>query len=793
MANPNTPIHPSFHERISVRVQGQLPEFVKQDHATFVAFLEAYYEYMEQTGKPYEIIGNLTSYLNIDKTVDSYLDYFKKHFASDVPEAIFANANKPFILKRIRDFYRSKGSEKSFQFLFRLLYGEEIEFYYPSVDMLRVSDGRYTKDKIIRCIDTSGSSAIFDMNGKTVTGGTSGAKGIIELILKEQIGSFEVSTIYLSKTIGTFQSNETITDGTLTFTLGGMVTGFSITNAGNNYSLDDVVTITGGGAGAAGAAMRVSKLSTGSITTSTIVSGGTGYVVGDKLTINNTDKLEIDGRTCSVLVKTVNSGVITAIEFEHNGSGYKATPSITGGGTGSGVNITLGGIGIGGVGGLTIVNNGFHYTQVPSLSLTSKGDGTAVIVGTIGGYEDEHQTRWIGDDGKLSAANYIQDSEYYQAYSYVIKSGNTIDKWRDYVKRLIHPTGLALWSRTIITGLLSTKLKLTLPVSTPLPHQYRYKIIFHDGDIVPAVRLNMQLQQTLPEYPSGGAWPHNGYLSGNGGHSDWHIWEIDLPILLLSVAESEDYLYVQLTTTETDDYGLVSDLGISYQADWGNVQGGIGGAFPLAPSRRSLDRQKFGKEGGMSRTMYFQGGSGYTAGTVGVTITGGGGTGATATATIGSGPTVNGTISGRVTGITITNGGSGYTSTPNITITDSGSGSGAFARAVTAGVPAYPANHWYSGSSATTANPQPITSAYILHNAHSSFDRSGVIPSYTPNDKTVFQANCSHANAPITTSREDLGGGTYLIEYFKDDIISKYITDSHESSRIVMESDISFV
>ena len=542
------------------------------------------------------------------------------------------------------------------------------------------------------------------------------------------------------------------------------------------------------GAGAAGAQILVASLTTGSITTATIVSGGTGYVVGDKLTINNTDKLEIDGRTCSVLVKTVNSGVITAVEFEHNGSGYKGIPTISGGGTGTGANITLGGTGISGIKTLKIVNNGFHFTQVPTLDF-SKGDGTATGTATIGGYEDEHQTRWIGDDSFVSAANYIQDSSYYQSYSYVIKSGNTIDKWRDYIKRLLHPPGLALFGRTVITGLLETGLKLTLPPT----HRYPYTIIFHDGDISPAVRLNMQLQQNLAEYPSGGAWPHNGYQSGNGGHSDWHIWEIDLPIILLSVAESEDYLYVQLATTESDDYGLISDLGISYNADWGNIQSGIGGAFPLGPVRRQLDRQKFGKEGGMSRSMYFQGGSGYTSGTISVVITGGGGTGATATATIGTNPSVNGIQTGAVTGITITNGGSGYTSTPTITITDSGSGTGAFARAVTAGVPAYPADYWYVGSLATSANPQPVTGAYILHEAHSSFDRSGVSPSYTPNDKTTFHANCSHSNAPLTATRENLGGGTYLIEYFKDDVLSKYITDSHERTRIVMESDISFV
>ena len=120
LVSPNQPIHPKLDERISVKVEGQLPNFVKQSHGTFIAFLEAYYEYMEEQGKPYEIVGNLTKYSNLDKTTDEFLNYFKKQFGKDLPEAIFANANKPFVLKHLRDFYRAKGSEKAFQFLFRL-------------------------------------------------------------------------------------------------------------------------------------------------------------------------------------------------------------------------------------------------------------------------------------------------------------------------------------------------------------------------------------------------------------------------------------------------------------------------------------------------------------------------------------------------------------------------------------------------------------------------------------------------------------------------------------------------
>ena len=605
-SNPNTPIHPSFDERISVRVEGQLPDFVKQDHATFVAFLEAYYEYLEQTGKPYEIVGNLRNYFNIDKTVDDFLQYFKTQFGKDIPEAVFANSNKPHVIKRLRDFYRSKGSEKSFQFLFRLLYQEEIEFYYPSVDMLRVSDGRYTKDKILRCIDTSGSSAIFDFTGKTITGGTSGTQGIVELVLKEQVGVFEVSTIYLSKVVGTFIDNETITDGTNTFTLDKMVTGYTITYPGNGYSVEDNIPIVGGGAGASGAQFLVSSLTTGSITTYAIPTAGTGYVVGDKLTINNTGKLEIDGRTCSVLVKTINgSGGITAIEFEHNGFGYKSIPTVSGGGSGTGASVTLSGSGIGGIKTLKLVNGGFHYQIVPTLDFSSSGDGTATGVATIGSYENEANTRWVGDDGQLSAANYIQDSRYYQAFSYEIKAGNTIDKWRDYVKRIVHPSGLALFGRTLITGLLETGIKLSVPPQ----HKWPYTIVWHDGDIEPPIRLNLQLQQTNPEWPDGGPWPHNGQALGSQmgpGHSDWHIVEIDLPVFILSITDADDWLFVHQSHTsppDNEEWGLITDGNISLWEDWGQSSVGVEGALQLGPLRRQIDRQKFNKQGGYSKSI----------------------------------------------------------------------------------------------------------------------------------------------------------------------------------------------
>jgi hypothetical protein len=795
-SNPNTPIHPSFDERISVQVEGQLPDFVKQDHATFVAFLEAYYEYMELLGKPYEIISNLDNYFNVDKTVDDYLKYFKNQFGKDVPEAVFANANKPQVLKKLRDFYRSKGSEKSFQFLFRLLYKEEIEFYYPGSDMLRVSDGKYSSDKILRCVDTSGTDVVAGFLGKTITGATSTANGVVELVLNEYVGPFSVSTIYLSKVVGTFQALENVSDGTNSIKIDGMVTGYTITKPGNGYSIDDNITITGGGGSAVGAQFLVDALTTGSITIHTILTAGTGYVVGDKLTINNTDKLEIDGRTCSILVKTVDgSGGITAIEFEHRGYGYTGIPTVSGG-SGSSANITLGGDSIGGIASLKLTKNGFRYREVPFLDFSNIGDGTAKGTAIIGGYEDKHAIRWIGDDGFISAANYIQDSLYYQVFSYEIKSGHSIADWKSYVTRLVHPSGLALFGRSMITSLLSTRLGMQpgeTAFRTPYVHTFPYKIIFHDGDIEPPVRLNVQLQgngtaDPFEEWPTGGVWPHDGQANGPGlgpGHSEWHIYEIDVPIILLTSADSDDYEFINHAVPIGQSYeygtsGSEGSLGVmSSSEDWGFVSGGIGGALQLGPLKRQIDQQKFNKEGGLSKSSYKQGGSGYTLGTITVTVSGGGGTSAVLTPVLGDAETYNGTVTGAVLRLDVLSGneGSGYTGTPTVTITDSGSGSGAVVNAIV---------------DITTGE---VTGGYVLQESHQSLMRDGA--KRTP-DSGTLTGNIINGGIndfyPISKppGMEDIGGG-YTIQHFKDAKIATYITNRNEKTRIVMNSDITLV
>ena len=136
--------------KISSVLTDQLPEFVKSDHPTFTAFMEAYYEWLEQNGNAVEFTRNAKLYNDIDTTVDAFVAFFKKNYLVDLPDNIVND--KRTLLKHIKEFYQSKGTDKALILLFRMLFNEEVSVYYPKNDMLRVSAGQFTSDIIMKFV-----------------------------------------------------------------------------------------------------------------------------------------------------------------------------------------------------------------------------------------------------------------------------------------------------------------------------------------------------------------------------------------------------------------------------------------------------------------------------------------------------------------------------------------------------------------------------------------------------------------------------------------------------------------
>lgn len=159
---------------------------------------------------------------------------------------------------------------------------------------------------------------------------------------------------------------------------GGTVTALTRTAGGNSYTSVPLVAIsapTTAGGTTATASCVVTPLSL-----PTIVSGGTGYTVGDVLTfVGGT------GTAYQAVVNTVSGGVITGIGTQA-AAAYSVVPSnpisVTGG-TGSGatfssVNYTVT------TTGLTITNAGSGYVEQPTVSFSGGGGSGAAAFATVG-------------------------------------------------------------------------------------------------------------------------------------------------------------------------------------------------------------------------------------------------------------------------------------------------------------------------------------------------------------------------------------------------------------------------
>lgn len=123
----------------SIAVQRQIPEHIRDNYPMFVEFVKMYYDYLEQTQQQ-----DLESMRDVDTVLDEFIDRFKTELSRNFPLELASD--KRLILKHLREFYLSRGSEASYEFLFRTLFAKEASLFYPSTQILRVSDGRWKQD-----------------------------------------------------------------------------------------------------------------------------------------------------------------------------------------------------------------------------------------------------------------------------------------------------------------------------------------------------------------------------------------------------------------------------------------------------------------------------------------------------------------------------------------------------------------------------------------------------------------------------------------------------------------------
>jgi hypothetical protein len=205
-----------------------------------------------------------------------------------------------------------------------------------------------------------------------------------------------------------------------------------------------------------------------------VVDGGVNYQINDQIVFANTSSTGnlVLGTGARANVSNVDAnGAITAVRFVANtghiigGTGYSddnlpLISVLSANGTNANVVVTttLGNgeklqaftDSIGTIKSFLIINRGSGYTEPPTLNLTSIGDGTAQATATIITGIFTYPGRYISDDGIVSGYNFIQDRDYYQNYSYVIRTKQSLAKYRQAINELAHPAGMKLFGEFLM-------------------------------------------------------------------------------------------------------------------------------------------------------------------------------------------------------------------------------------------------------------------------------------------------------------------------------------------------------
>ena len=194
--------------------------------------------------KPLNATKTFKDLINSDETSTGLLKAFKKELYPNIRDD--SSVDLKYFIKHLKEFYRSKGSEKSFQTLFRALYAQEsLDFYYPKTDLLKVSDGIWAQDTILQLdYDVD----YLNFNGLTITGLTSGATAFVSNVTTRKLGTIPLIELVLSNESGEFVVGETFTatlvsGSTLSAVILGMLTDIEITDGGTGYDIGDSITI----------------------------------------------------------------------------------------------------------------------------------------------------------------------------------------------------------------------------------------------------------------------------------------------------------------------------------------------------------------------------------------------------------------------------------------------------------------------------------------------------------------------------------------------------------------------
>ena len=232
---------------------------------------------------------------------------FRYEFFENWPEDL--DIDKKIFARKIKEVYMEKGNERSFQTLFRAaLSTEQVQFYYPKVDMLKPSHGDWIRNITLHVNDEFTNREFL---GRTIVGQITGSSAFITSLSLNKVSTTYVTELYLKNQIGNFKIGETVTatslsdDGSFANSaVLGMISSNPNANVttmvteGRQYTKEEIIPLIGGVG--VGAIAKVGSTTEDQVTSLLRINKGEGYQVGDWVDFDNTLSLPTESARAKV-------------------------------------------------------------------------------------------------------------------------------------------------------------------------------------------------------------------------------------------------------------------------------------------------------------------------------------------------------------------------------------------------------------------------------------------------------------------------------------------------------------
>lgn len=199
---------------------------------------------------------------------------------------------------------------------------------------------------------------------------------------------------------------------------------------------------------------------------------------------------------------------------------------------------------IGAIEELIIISGGTGYLEPPILDLSTHGDGTAEANATVARVLYVYPGRYLNDDGHISGYNFLENRDYYQNYSYVVKIDESLNKYRTALNNLTHPLGMKLFGEYAYVNdvVINKEIEVT-DTATTLFLEGNYQIFYKDATYnVNTLNVTYTPLTFMTTYSANNQYRNDTYYANNSNvsiYSPRHGFS------------NSDYVFVSFTSNAT--------------------------------------------------------------------------------------------------------------------------------------------------------------------------------------------------------------------------------------------------